>query len=52
MHGGSGDEEGDGGLKGLLLHALSWDVEEAGPLTHSWLNLHVVFILQLHASGK
>lgn len=40
---GGGDEE-DGGLKGLLLDALSWGVKEAGPLTHSWLNLHVVFI--------
>ena len=43
MHGGGGDE-GDGALKGLLLDALSWGVEEAGPLTHCWLNLHVVFI--------
>lgn len=39
-----GMKEGDGGLKGLLLDALSWGAEEAGPLTHSWLNLHVVFI--------
>lgn len=35
--------EGDDGLTGLVLDALSWGVEEAGPLTHSWLNLHVVF---------